>query len=101
MWRTHPGRLFVGGYASVHLKLPATQGAVTIPANTILFRAEGTRVALVREGHVALVPINIGRDHGNTIEVLGGLTPEDSVIIDPPDSLAEGSAVRVEAAPER
>lgn len=90
------GRLFSGSYAVVHLKLPATQGAVVLPANTLLFREEGPRVAVVRDGKVALVPINIGRDHGNTLEVLGALKPADQVILDPPDSMAEGAAVKVE-----
>lgn len=89
------GRLFPGGYASVHLKIPGTTGAVTIPANTLLFRAEGLRVAIVREGKVVLVPIEIGHDFGNTLEVLSGLTPSDSVILDPPDSLADGTAARI------
>jgi RND family efflux transporter MFP subunit len=93
------GRVYPGGYATAHLKLPATANAVTIPANTLLFRSEGTSVALVRDGRVALVSIQTGRDHGDSIEVLGGVTPKDSVIVDPPDSLAEGAAVRVEAAP--
>jgi RND family efflux transporter MFP subunit len=96
------GRLYPGGYASVHLKLPGTPGAVTIPANTLLFRAEGTRVAVVREGHVILIPIEIGHDFGNTIEVLTGLTTEDSVILDPPDSLSEGTPARaVDPAPAK
>jgi RND family efflux transporter MFP subunit len=90
------GRLFPGGYTTVHLKIPGTPGAVTIPANTLLFRAEGLRVAVVRDGRVALVPIEIGHDLGNTIEVLTGLTPKDDVILDPPDSLADGQAARVQ-----
>jgi RND family efflux transporter MFP subunit len=89
------GRLFPGGYASVRLKIPGTEGAVTIPANTLLFRSEGTRVAVVRDGRVVLVPIEIGHDFGNTIEVTNGLTTADAVILDPPDSLAEGTRARV------
>ncbi|MDR3406538.1 MAG: efflux RND transporter periplasmic adaptor subunit [Chthoniobacter sp.] len=96
------GRLFPGGYATVHLKTPGTPGAVTIPANTLLFRAEGLRVAVVRDGRVALVPIEIGHDFGNTLEVLNGLTPTDAVILDPPDSLADGEAARAqESAPAK
>lgn len=95
------GRLFPGGYCTVRLKIPGTPGAVTIPANTLLFRAEGLRVAVVREGHVVLVPIEIGHDHGNTLEVLKGLTPQDAVILDPPDSLADGEPAKaVEPAPK-
>lgn len=90
------GRLFPGGYTTVRLQIPGTPGAVTIPANTLLFRAEGLRVAVVRDGKVALVPIEIGHDHGNTLEVLTGLKPEDAVILDPPDSLADGEPARAE-----
>jgi RND family efflux transporter MFP subunit len=92
------GRLLPGGYATVHLKLPATEGTVTVPANTLLFRAEGARVAVVRNGHIVLVPINIGRDHGHSLEVSGSLTPNDAVVLDPSDSLAEGAAVISEEA---
>ncbi|MEP6670085.1 MAG: efflux RND transporter periplasmic adaptor subunit [Chthoniobacter sp.] len=96
------GRLFPGGYATVHLKIPGTPGAVTIPANTLLFRAEGLRAGVVREGHVVLVPIEIGHDFGNTLEVLSGLTPQDAVVLDPPDSLADGEAARIkEPAPAK
>jgi len=92
------GRLFPGGYATVHLKLPATLGAVNVPANTLLFRAEGARVAVVRNGRIVLIPIVIGRDHGNSFEVIGGLTPKDSVVLDPPDSLVEGATVQINPA---
>lgn len=95
------GRLFPGGYNTVRLKIPGTPGAVTIPANTLLFRAEGLRVAVVRDGHVVLVPIEIGHDHGNTLEVLKGLTPQDAVVLDPPDSLADGEPAKaVEPTPK-
>jgi len=97
------GHLFPGGYASVHLKIPGTTGAVTIPANTLLFRAEGLRVAVINNGKVALVPIEIGHDLGNTVEVINGLIPSDAVILDPPDSLADGIPARMAepAAPEK
>jgi RND family efflux transporter MFP subunit len=90
------GRLFPGGYTNVHLKLPGTTGAVTIPANTLLFRAEGPRVAVVRNSKIALVPITIGRDHGNTVEVVSTVKPADQLVLDPPDSLSEGTPVSVE-----
>jgi RND family efflux transporter MFP subunit len=90
------GLLLPGGYVFVHLPVPANAGAVTIPSNTLLFRSEGLRVGVVRDGHVVLVPITIGHDYGTTVEVLSGLTPQDAVIVDPSDSLAEGDTVQVE-----
>jgi RND family efflux transporter MFP subunit len=91
------GILLPGAYAFVHLPVAATAGAVTIPSNTLLFRSEGLRVGVVRDGHVVLVPIAIGHDYGNSVEVTSGLTPQDAVIVDPSDSLAEGTAVQVDA----
>ena len=89
------GRLMPGAYAFVHFKVPATSGAVTIPSNALLFRAEGLRVGIVRNGHVELTPIAIGQDYGSAVEVLSGLSPQDAVIVNPSDSLANGAAVRV------
>ena len=90
------GELLPGGYVSVHLKLPGRVQSVTIPANTLLFRREGLRAGIVRNGHAELVPIVIGRDYGATVEVVSGLRTSDLVIVDPPDSLLSGVPVRRE-----
>lgn len=90
------GLLLPGAYVSVHLKLPGTIRSVTIPANTLLFRREGLRVGVLRDGHANLVPVTIGRDYGATVEIVSGLRPADSIILDPSDSLENGSAVRVQ-----
>jgi RND family efflux transporter MFP subunit len=89
------GALLPGGYVRVHLKLPQSVSAVTVPANTLLFRSEGLRVGVVRNGHVELVPVTIGRDYGSMVEVISGITANDLVIVDPSDSLTSGMAVRV------
>jgi RND family efflux transporter MFP subunit len=89
------GRLLPGAYAFVHLKVPATAGAVTVPTNTLLFRSEGLSVAVVRNGQAKLVPVTIGHDYGNTVEVVSSLTADDAVIIDPSDSILNGSPVQV------
>jgi RND family efflux transporter MFP subunit len=89
------GRLLPGAYAFVHWELPSAARAITIPTNTLLFRAEGLRVAVVRGGQATLVPVTIGHDYGSSVEVLSGLTSEDTVILDPSDSIMEGSAVKI------
>ena len=89
------GRLLPGAYAFVHLKVPAPPGAVTVPTNTLLFRSEGLRVAVVRNGRANLVPVTIGHDYGSTVEVMSSLTADDAVIIDPSDSILDGSPVQV------
>jgi RND family efflux transporter MFP subunit len=89
------GRLLPGAYTSVHLSLPSTVQSVTAPANTLLFRKEGLRTAVVRNGHAQLVPVTIGRDYGEKVEILSGLQPIDEVIVDPSDSLISGTVVRI------
>jgi RND family efflux transporter MFP subunit len=90
------GRLLPGAYAFVHFKVPATSGAFTIPTNTLLFRSEGLRVGVVRNSHVELVPIKIGQDYGDAVEVVSGLNAQDAIIVNPSDSLANKSEVKVE-----
>ena len=88
------GQLLPGSYVFVHYKLPQTVRSVVVPANTLLFRSEGLRVALVRDGRVQLTPVKIGRDYGSTVEVISGLGPGDAVVLDPADSLVSGAPVR-------
>jgi RND family efflux transporter MFP subunit len=91
------GGLLPGAYVFVHMKLPAAGNSVTIPSNALLFRAQGMQVGIVRDGRVQLVNIAIGHDFGNTVEVTSGLTPRDTVILDPSDSLMSGMLVEVTA----
>lgn len=87
--------LFPGSYAQVHFKLTSERPSLTLPVSTLLFRAEGLRVGVVRGGKAALVPIILARDDGRTVEIAGGLQPSDEVIQNPPDSLIDGETVRV------
>jgi RND family efflux transporter MFP subunit len=91
------GHLLPGAYAFVHLRVPPHPGSVTIPSNALLFRAEGLRAGVVRNGHVELTPISIGQDYGSTVEVISGLSASDTVIVNPSDSLANGAAVQLVA----
>jgi RND family efflux transporter MFP subunit len=93
------GQLMPGAYVKVHLTLPDQVRSVTVPANTLLFRSEGLRVAVIRNSQAELVPITIGRDYGDTVEVVSGLQPTDQVIANPSDSLLTGTPVRIHAQP--
>ena len=95
------GELLPGAYVFVHLKLPRQIATVTIPASTLLFRAEGLQVGVVRDGRAQLVPVTIGRDDGTTVEISAGLQPTDQVIVAPSDSLTSGTPVRAVGAPVR
>jgi RND family efflux transporter MFP subunit len=90
------GTLFSGAYAEVHLKLANAASAFILPVNTLLFRSEGLRVAAVTDGkHAELKPITLGHDFGSEVEVVAGLTGDESIIANPPDSLVSGEEVRI------
>ena len=93
------GQLLPGAYVSVHLKLSKQRPSVTVPANTLLFRKEGLRIGIVRNGRAELIPVTIARDFGTTVEILSGLQPTDEVILDPADSLISGTPVRINKRP--
>jgi RND family efflux transporter MFP subunit len=93
---TNPqNKLLPGAYVFVHFKLPQQQQQLSVPANALLFRSEGLRVAIISNGRVHLQPITIAKDNGATLEVASGLNPSDQIILDPADSIAEGQPVRV------
>jgi RND family efflux transporter MFP subunit len=89
--------LLPGAYVFVHLPLPADVASLTIPSNALLFREEGLRVGVVRDGRVQLVAISIGHDYGDTVEVTAGLTRTDQVVLNPSDSLVSGTRVEIDS----
>jgi membrane fusion protein, multidrug efflux system len=90
------GRLLPGSFGEVHFAVGANVNKVTVPVNAMLFRAQGAQVAVVgSDSKVELRSINIGRDYGTTLEVLGGVSPTDRVVINPADSLENGQQVNV------
>jgi RND family efflux transporter MFP subunit len=91
------GELFPGAYAEVHFKLPGKSNqSLRIPVNALLFRAQGMQVATVTgDNHVKLLSVTPGRDFGTMIEIVSGLDAQQSLIINPPDSLADGALVHV------
>jgi RND family efflux transporter MFP subunit len=94
------GELLPGSYAEVHFKLPANAATLRLPANTVLFRSAGLQVAtLDSRQRIKLKSIVQGRDFGNSIEVLSGLAAHEIVVVNPPDSIADGVQVRIAAAP--
>jgi RND family efflux transporter MFP subunit len=93
------GELYPGGYTQVHLTLPANAENVRLPVNSLLFRADGLQVATVDSSNkVALKRITLGRDFGTHVEVVDGIRPGETVIVNPPDSLLGGETVHVEQA---
>jgi RND family efflux transporter MFP subunit len=87
--------LMPGAYAQVHIKAQSSRPAVVVPINTLLFRPDGTHVAVVQNDKVTLTKVVLGRDFGTEMEVISGLDPNAAVIVNPSDSLTPGSQVRV------
>ena len=87
------GTLLPGAFVQVSLPLEASQSLV-IPTNALLFRAEGTRVAVLDASErVHLRVVSLGRNYGQTVEVLDGVSASDRLVLNPSDSLAEGDQV--------
>ncbi len=90
------GKLLPGSYGQVHFATGNSVPRITIPVNAMLFRAEGPQAAIVGpDNKVQLHSIVIGRDYGNSIEILGGVEPADQIIINPSDSLEAGQQVHI------
>jgi RND family efflux transporter MFP subunit len=89
------GTLLTGSYAEVHLAVPTQGSTYLIPVNTLLFRTEGLRVGIVRDGKVVLATVTPGHDFGNEIEIVAGLKSDDQIIVNPPDSIVQGQEVQV------
>lgn len=89
------GELLPGSYVSVHLNLPSKVQAMTVPVSALLFRAEGLQVAVVHNDRTQLEHVVMGRDFGETVELLSGIRKDDQVIVNPPDSIVSGQQVQI------
>jgi RND family efflux transporter MFP subunit len=91
--------IIAGSYAQVSFHDTHANPALVLPSNTLLFRAEGPQIGVVlSDGQVELRSILLGRDLGQNIEILSGVTTNEPVIINPSDSLVTGTRVRMAAA---
>lgn len=90
------GLLMPGAYTEVHFKIRSKGTTLVIPSTSLVFRSAGLRVPVVANGNkIAMLPVTVGRDFGNTIEILSGLPDNATVVANPPDSLVEGEVVRI------
>jgi RND family efflux transporter MFP subunit len=90
------GKLLPGSFGEVHFDPHINANKVTIPQNAMLFRKEGAQVAVVGpDNKVELRHITIGRDFGNTLEIVGGVDANDRVIVNPSDAIENGQKVNI------
>jgi RND family efflux transporter MFP subunit len=96
------GTLLPGSYAEVHFDVKVTGQRISLPINALLFRPDGTMAAVVGpDSKIDLKKITVGRDFGNSLEVLQGIDATDRIVINPPDALEQGEPVNLapQAAP--
>ena len=98
------GELLPGSFGEVKFHIALPHALLVIPSNTLLFRSKGTQVALVTQNQtVHLQNVALGNDFGTSTEVISGLTPQDAIIVNPSDSISEGTQVTIvvpKAAPQ-
>jgi RND family efflux transporter MFP subunit len=93
------GKFFGGSYCNVHFEIPTDSNLVKVPSTALVTGNQGTQVAVLDSNNkVVLKSVQLGRDLGDSVEVVAGLTPSDRIINSPPETLATGDAVRLAAA---
>jgi RND family efflux transporter MFP subunit len=90
------GELLAGAYAQVRFRLTSPNPGLMLPGNALLFRPDGVRAATVdANSRVKLLPVVLGTDYGTRVSIVSGLTGDERVILNPPDSIIDGAAVRI------
>jgi RND family efflux transporter MFP subunit len=93
------GKFFAGSYCNVHFEIPTDGNLVRIPSTALVTGNQATQVAtLDGNDKVVLKNVRLGRDLGDSVEVIAGLSPSDRIIDNPPETLTAGDTVRVTAA---
>ena len=95
------GELQPGTYVTVELHIPRKTPSLLVPAQGIIFNANGMQVAVVKDGKANIQKVNVTRDLGTAIEVDHGVAPGDQVILDPPVNLQNGQKVSIRKEPEK
>ena len=93
------GKFLAGSYCNVHFEIPTDANLARIPATALVTGEQGTQVAtLDSHDKVVLKRVRLGRDLGDSVEVIAGLSPSDRIVDDPPETLTEGDRVHIAAA---
>src|ERR1700731_4885946 len=92
------GKFFAGSYCNVHFEIPTDANLVRIPSTALVTGDQGTQVAtLDRNDKVVLKRVRLGRDFGDSMEVIAGLSPSDRIVDNPPETLTAGERGHVAA----
>jgi RND family efflux transporter MFP subunit len=89
------GDLLAGMYAQVRFKLTQSEPAILLPSSTLIVRASGPQVAAIEKNTVKVHKIILGRDFGQQIEVLSGVTENELIVTNPSDAIRDGAQVKI------
>jgi RND family efflux transporter MFP subunit len=88
------GLLLPGMYATVTFHVPRTVAAILIPSEALVFRSNGTTVAVVDDHHIVTFrQVVVGHDYGASIEIVSGLQAGEAIVVNPNDTTFEGARV--------
>lgn len=94
--------LLPGDYVEVHFQIPAPPHVMQLPTTALMFRKEGLQVATVDDrNRIVLKSIQLAKELGAVVDVNLGLTAQDRVVDNPPDSIANGELVRIATGQDR
>ncbi len=91
------GKLMSGMYAVVTFDAIKGSGSILIPGDAVAIRKDQTVVAVLADNKVHMQPVEIGRDFGPSVEIVGGLKEGDTIITDVTDDVREGAEVQAKA----
>jgi membrane fusion protein (multidrug efflux system) len=96
----NPGnQIWPGSYAEVHFSVPSDTNTLLVPENALIFQEQGEQVAVVdASNHIVLKKVQVGRNLGQDVEILSGLSPDDRVVNNPSAGLLNGELARIEPA---
>ncbi len=88
------GKLLPGMFAQVSIDLPTNNSGLRVPATSVLFDSQGTRVAVVNpDNTIHYTNVKQGRDFNTQVEIVDGLSPNSVVLVSPSDDLLEGQKI--------
>lgn len=93
----HAGKLLSGMYAVVTFDAIQGAGSILIPGDAVAIRKDKSVVAIVADGKVRMQPVEIGRDYGPSIEILGGIKEGDLLVTEITDDVTDGAKVKTKS----
>lgn len=92
-----PEGVLLGDRYRVEARIVTWQGenVLQVPTGALFRRGRDWMAFVIKDGVATETKVDIGHNNGIAAEVLGGLSTGDSVIVHPPDTISDGSKVKL------